>query len=42
MIRLTRRAWEAVHVGNIALAWIEEAIATRDFVEADPRHPERR
>jgi hypothetical protein len=41
MIRFTKHAREAVHVRNIALAWIEEAVSSPDFVEADPRHPER-
>jgi uncharacterized protein YuzE len=42
MIRLTKHAQEAVDVRNIALAWIEAVVASSDFVEADPRHPERK
>ena len=41
MILLTKHAQEAVNVRGIAFAWIEEAISSPDFVEADPRHPER-
>lgn len=41
MIRLTRHAQEAIGVRNLALTWIEEAMTSADFVEPDPRHPER-
>jgi hypothetical protein len=41
MIRLTKHAQEAISVRSIAFAWIEEAVSSPDFVEADPRHPER-
>jgi hypothetical protein len=41
MIRLTKHAQEAISVRGIAFAWIEEAVSSPDFVEADPRHPER-
>jgi hypothetical protein len=42
MIRPTKHAQEAVGVRNTALAWIEAAVTSPDFVEADPRHPERK
>jgi hypothetical protein len=38
----TKHAQEAVGVRNIALAWIEAAVTSPDFVEADPRHRERK
>ena len=41
MIRLTKHAREAVDVRNISLAWIEATVSSPDFVEMDPRHPER-
>jgi len=41
MIRLTKHAQEAVDVRNITLAWIEATVNSPDFVEVDPRHPER-
>jgi hypothetical protein len=41
MIRLTKQAQEAVDVRNITLAWIEATVNSPDFVEVDPRHPER-
>jgi uncharacterized protein DUF4258 len=41
MIRLTKHAQEAISVRGIAFAWIDEALSSPDFVEADPGHPER-
>jgi hypothetical protein len=41
MIRLTRHAREAVDVRKIPFAWIEAAVQSPDFVDTDPRHPER-
>jgi Domain of unknown function (DUF4258) len=41
MIRLTKHAQEAIDVRNITLAWIEATVNSPDFVEVDPRHPER-
>jgi uncharacterized DUF497 family protein len=41
MIRLTKHAQDAISVRGIAFAWIEEVVSSADFVEADPRHPER-
>jgi hypothetical protein len=41
MIRLTKHAQEALDVRNITLAWIEATVNSPDFVEVDPRHPER-
>ena len=41
MILLTKHAREAIGVRSITLNWIEETVSTPDFVEADPRHPER-
>ena len=40
-MRLTKHAQEATGVRGIAFAWIEEAASSTDFVEADPRYPER-
>jgi hypothetical protein len=42
LIRLTKHAQEAIGVRNIALDWIEATVSSPDFVQADPRHPERR
>jgi hypothetical protein len=39
MIILTKHAQESVR--KIEPAWIEAATGAPDFVEADPRHPER-
>jgi hypothetical protein len=41
MLRLTKHAQEALGVRNIAFAWIEQAVTSPDFVEADPRRPGR-
>ncbi|MGH7060376.1 MAG: DUF4258 domain-containing protein [Stellaceae bacterium] len=41
MIRLTKHAREAIAVRNLAVAWIEAAVSSPDFTEADPRYPER-
>jgi len=41
MIRLTKHAEEAIAVRAIALRWIEATVNSPDFVQADPRHPER-
>jgi len=41
MIRLTKHAREAIGVRGIAFAWIEQAVSSPDFAEADPRYPER-
>lgn len=41
MIRLTRHAQEAIGVRKIELLWIDATVSSPDFVEADPRHPER-
>jgi hypothetical protein len=41
MIRLTKHAQEALGVRSILFAWIEETVSSPDYVEADPRHPER-
>lgn len=41
MIRSTKHAEEAVAARAIALAWIEATVNSPDFVQADPRHPER-
>jgi hypothetical protein len=37
---MTKHAQEAIGVRNIAFNWIEQAVSSPDFVEADPRHPE--
>jgi Domain of unknown function (DUF4258) len=41
VIRVTKHAREAVDVRNISLAWLEATVRSPDFVETDPRHPER-
>jgi Domain of unknown function (DUF4258) len=41
MICLTKHAQEAITGRGITFAWIEAAVSSPDFVEADPRHPER-
>jgi len=41
MIRLTKHAQEAIEVREITLGWIEATVNSPDFVQADPRHPER-
>jgi hypothetical protein len=42
MIILTKHAQEAVDVRKIEPAWIEAALRAPDFVETDPRRPERK
>jgi hypothetical protein len=42
MIRLTTHAREAIDARKIALAWIWAAVHSPDFVDTDPRHPERK
>jgi hypothetical protein len=41
VIRLTKHAQEAMDVRDLAFNWIAEAVSAPDFVEPDPRHPER-
>ena len=41
MLRLTKHAQEAIGIRNIAFTWIEQAVSSPAFVEADPRHPDR-
>jgi hypothetical protein len=41
MIRLTKHAREAIDARKLDCAWIEAALHAPDFVDADPRHPER-
>jgi hypothetical protein len=41
VIRFSKHAQEAITKRNIAAVWIENAISTLDFVEVDPRHPDR-
>jgi len=41
MLRLTKHASEAADERQIALAWVESAIASPDRVGPDPRHPDR-
>jgi len=42
MIRLTKHAREAIDFRNMAFAWIEAVVHVPDFVDRDPRHPERK
>jgi hypothetical protein len=41
MIGLTKHAQETIGIRSIAFAWIEGAVSSPDFVEADPRYPAR-
>ena len=41
MIRFTKHAQEAISVRDIAVNWIETAVSTPDWIEPDPRHPDR-
>ena len=41
MIRLTKHAQEAINLRDIAVDWIETAVSTPDWIEPDPRHPDR-
>jgi len=41
MIRLTKHAQEAISARNIAVDWIEAAVSAPDWIEPDPRHPNR-
>ncbi len=41
MIRLTKHAQEAIGVRDIAIDWIETAVSTPDWIEPDPRRPDR-
>ena len=39
MIRLTKHAEEALDKRNIALEWVERALAAPDFARPDPNDP---
>ena len=41
MVRLTKHAQDAIEFRNLAFDWIAETVSAPDFVEPDPRHPER-
>jgi len=41
MIRFTKHAQEAISVRDIAVNWIETAVGAPDWIEPDPRHPDR-
>jgi hypothetical protein len=41
MIRFTKHAEEAISARNIAVDWIEAAVSAPDWIEPDPRHPNR-
>ena len=41
MIRFTKHAQEAISAREIAIDWIEAAVDAPDWVEPDPRHPDR-
>jgi hypothetical protein len=41
VIRFSKHAQEAITKRNIAVIWIENAVSAPDFVEVDPRHPDR-
>ncbi len=41
MIRFTKHAQEAISARDIALDWIGAAVSAPDWIETDPRHPDR-
>ena len=41
MIRFTKHAQEAISARDIAVDWIEVAVSAPDWIEPDPRHPDR-
>jgi Domain of unknown function (DUF4258) len=41
MIRLTKHAQEALSARDIVVDWIEAAVSAPDWIEPDPRHPDR-
>ena len=41
MIRFTKHAHEAISARDIAVHWIEAAVGAPDWIEPDPRHPDR-
>jgi hypothetical protein len=41
MIRFTKHAREAISVRDIAIDWIEAGVSAPDWIEPDPRHPDR-
>ena len=41
MILFTKHAQEAISVREIAVDWIEAAISAPDWIDPDPRHPDR-
>ena len=41
MIRFTKHAQEAISVREIAIDWIEAAVNAPDWIDPDPRHPDR-
>lgn len=41
MIRFTKHAQEAISARDIAVDWIVAAVRAPDWIEPDPRHPDR-
>ena len=41
MIRFTKHAREAISIRDITINWIEAAVSAPDWIEPDPRHPDR-
>jgi hypothetical protein len=41
MIRFTKHAREAISIRDITIDWIEAAVSAPDWIEPDPRHPNR-
>ena len=41
MIRFTKHAQEAISARDIVVDWIEAAVSAPDWIEPDPRHPDR-
>src|SRR5437660_1466667 len=41
MIRFTKHAQEAISIRDITIDWIEAAVSAPDWIEPDPRHPNR-
>ena len=41
MIRFTKHALEAISARDLVVDWIEAAVSAPDWIEPDPRHPDR-
>jgi hypothetical protein len=41
MIRFAKHALEAISARDLVVDWIEAAVSAPDWIEPDPRHPDR-